>query len=230
LLALLPGGTAELSARSGTGWERLATLHALARSAAGRRCRLESLSAAAFSPSGTPLLAGICGRRTAGIFAFTGGTWHLAGPALPASLSGQPTRVLGLTVAGSRETALLTAGAGRETTLLGAWSPGSGRWALSPLLPLGGAQVWSVSVGSRGALGIVLNGQAGVTLTGPGASWQWLPFLPAGTQALALGSRGHVDALAAAGTTFTDWAWAPGSAAWAKAQTLRVPVRYGSSG
>jgi hypothetical protein len=96
-------------------------------------------------------------------------------------------------------------------------------------LPLGGAQVTSVSTGPRGAMGVVLNGRAGV-VTGPRTGWRWLPFLPAGTQTLALGPRLLVDALAAAGTTFTDWAWTPGSAAWAKRQTLHVPVRYGSSG
>jgi hypothetical protein len=138
--------------------------------------------------------------------------------------------VLGLTVAGNRETALLATGTGRDTVLLGAWSASGGRWALSPSLPLGGAQVVSISAGPGGAIGIVLNGRAGVTLGGPGSSWQWLPFLPAGTQTLALGPQTQVDALAAAGTTFTDWAWAPGSAAWAKTQTLHIPVQYGSSG
>jgi hypothetical protein len=231
LLALLTHGTAELSTAGGTRWAQLTTLHSLARSAAGRRCGLESLSAAAFSPSGMPLLAGTCSQRsTAGVFAFTGGGWHLAGPALPAALAGEPTSVLGLTVAGNRDTALLGAGAGRDTVLLGAWSPGNGHWELSTVLPLGGAQVASVSTGPRGAIGIVLNGRAGVTVTGPGSAWQWLPFLPAGTQTLALGPHAQVDALAAAGTTFTDWAWTPGSAAWAKTQTLHVPIQYGSSG
>jgi hypothetical protein len=138
--------------------------------------------------------------------------------------------VIGLTVAGNRETALLAAGAGPETVLWGAWSRGDGQWTLSASLPLGGAQVWSVSGAPDGAIGIVLNGRAGVTLTGPGSSWRWLPFLPPGTQALAVGPGRRVDALAAWGTTFTDWAWAPGSAAWARAQTLRVPIQYEFSG
>jgi hypothetical protein len=231
LLALLTNGTAELSATGGTHWARLATLHSLARSAPGRRCGLESLSAAAFSPSGMPLLAGTCRhRQTAGLFAFTGGAWHPAGPTLPASLSGQPTRVLGLTVAGNRDTALLAVGAGRDTVLMGAWSPGNGHWELSPSLPLGGAQVASFSTGPRGAIGIVLTGRAGVVLPGPSSNWQWLPFLPANTQTLTLGPRAQVDALAAAGTTFSDWTRTPGSAAWAKTQTLHVPVQYRSSG
>jgi len=231
LLALLTNGTVKTAAPGYTKWSTLATRGTLAATPAGRRCGLTRLTAAAFSPLGMPLLAGTCSHRgMAGVFALTGGTWRLAGPALPASLAGRPTRVLGLTVAGHRETALLAAGTGRDTVLLAAWSASGGRWALSPSLPLGGAPVVSVSAGRSGAIGIVLNGRAGVTLGGPSSSWQWLPFLPAGTQALALGPWARVDALAAAGTTFTDWAWAPGSAAWAKTQTLHVPVQYGSSG
>jgi hypothetical protein len=231
LLALLTNGAVKVAAPGYTRWSTLATRGTVAATPAGRRCGLTRLTAAAFSPLGMPLLAGTCShRRTAGVFALTGGTWRLAGPALPASMAGRPTRVLGLTVAGHRETALLAAGAGRDTVLVGAWSGNGGRWALSPSLPLGGAQVVSVSAGPGGATGVVLNGRAGVTLGGPGSSWQWLPFLPAGAQALVLGPRARVDALAAAGTTFTDWSWAPGPAGWAKAQTLHVPVQYGSSG
>jgi hypothetical protein len=231
MVALVTDGAADLSGAGGMHWTRLATLHSLARTTAGRQCGLVGLSAAAFSPLGMPLLAGTCSHRgMSGVFALTRETWRLAGPALPASLAGRPTRMLRLTVVGHQETALLAAGTGRDTVLLGAWSASGGRWALSPALPLGGAQVMSVSAGPSGATGIVLNGRAGVTLGGPGSSWQWLPFLPAGTQTLALGPRARVDALAASGTTFTDWAWAPGSAAWAKAQTLHVPVQYGSSG
>jgi hypothetical protein len=231
LLALLTDGTVKAAAPGYTRWTTLTTRATLAATPAGRRCGLTRLTAATFTASGTPLLAGRCARPgTAGIFATRNRTWEAAGPALPASLAGQPTRVLGLTVAGNREAALLAVGTGADTTLLGAWSPGSSRWALSPSLPLGGSQVASVSAGPRGALGVVLNGRAGIILTGPGAAWQWLPFLPAGTQTLALGPRAQVNALAAAGTTLTDWAWTPGSAAWVKTQTLHVPIQYGSSG
>lgn len=231
LLGLASGGNTELSVTRGRRWTRLVTLRSLARSVAGRRCGLESISGAAFSPSGMPLLAGTCRhRRTVGMFVFASGRWRLDGPALPAFPAGQPTRVVGLSVVGNRETALLAAGTGRGIVLWGAWSDGRGRWALSASLPLGGAQVWSVSGGPGGSIGIVLNARAGVTLAGPGSSWRWLPFLPPGTQALAVGSGGRVDALAAAGAMFPDWAWTSGSAAWARTQTLHVPVPYGSSG
>ena len=69
LLALLTDGTAEMSGPGGTAWTRLTTRHALAASPAGTRCEPGSLNAAAFSPSGQPMLAAGCGRPgTAGIF------------------------------------------------------------------------------------------------------------------------------------------------------------------
>ena len=52
LLALLTSGGAELSGPGGTAWTRLATRRALAASAAGGRCGLGRLTAAAFSLSG----------------------------------------------------------------------------------------------------------------------------------------------------------------------------------
>lgn len=231
LLAVLANGSTALSVDRGAHWTRLATLPSLAASAAGRRCGLGSLTAAAFSPAHAPLLAGVCARPgTVGLFAFTGSSWRLAGPAMPRALAASPARLIGLSVAGPLETLLLRAGTGRGAVLLAAWSTNGRRWAFSPSLPLGGAQVRSVSAGSGGELGIVLDRRGGVTLAGPGASWRRLPLLPPGSQTLSLGPGRRVDALAAAGRTFSDWEWALGSAAWAKMQVLRVPIPYGSSG
>ena len=229
LLALLKGGAAELSAPGGTRWARLATLHSLASTAAGRRCGISGLTGASFGPSNLPVLAGTCTRRaTAGVFTLRAGTWHLAGPVLPPALAG-PVRVLTLSAAGGRQTALLAAGAGARAVLLAAWSR-SGRWALSPVLPLHGAQVRSVSVAASGGTTVMLNGNAAVALAAKGASWRRLPAVPHGCQALALGPGGRIDALAPAGSTLTDWALTRGSATWARAQTLHVPIEYGSSG
>jgi hypothetical protein len=230
LLAVLANGSTELSADGGAHWSRLATLRSLAASAPGRRCGLGSLTAAAFSTAHAPLLAGACARPgTVGLFAFADGAWRLAGPALPGSLAASPARPIGLSVAGPLETLLLMAGTGRGAVLLAAWSTGGRRWAFSPSLPLAGAQVRSVSAGPGGELGVTLDRRGGVTLAGPGASWRWLPLLPPGSQTLSPGPGGRVDALAAAGTTFSDWEWAPGSGVWAKTQVLRVPIQYRSS-
>jgi len=114
LLALLTSGGAELSGPGGTAWTRLATRRALAASAAGGRCGLGRLTAAAFSPSGVPLLAGSCAHPgTACVFAYAGGTWHPASPALPASYARQKVTVLRLTTTSGTTTALLAAGTGQ---------------------------------------------------------------------------------------------------------------------
>ena len=231
LLALLTDGTAELAAPGYTSWTTLATQPSLAATPPGRRCGLQNLTAATFTPSGTPMLGGSCNHPgTVGIFAGTGSTWHAAGPALPAALAAQPVQVLRLTSTKSSTVALLAAGTGPATTLLAAWSSDNGsHWVLSPPLQLTGAAPSSASFGPGDAAAIVLNGSRGEAIAGPGALWRALPALPPGTATLAAGPAAGLDALAAGRTKMTVWQLAPGSAAWARAQVISVPVQFGSS-
>jgi hypothetical protein len=232
LLALLANGGAELSRPGGTAWTRLATRQALAASAAGGRCGLGRLTAAAFSPSGVPLLASSCARPgTAGVFAYAGGTWQPVGPALPASYARQKVTVLRLTTESGTTMALLAAGTGSAARLLAASSTGSGaQWALSQPLPLHSASITSASFGPRGAVAIVLTGGHGETLTGTAVAWRPLPALPPGTVTLAPGPADRWDALAVHRTRLAVWRPAPGGATWAATQTINVPVGFGSSG
>jgi hypothetical protein len=231
LLALLTDGTAEISG-PGTTWTALVTLRTLAASAAGSRCGLGQLTAAAFSSTGVTLLAGACAHPgTAGIFAEVGGTWQAAGPVLPAALAREPVAVLRLTrIAGGLE-ALLQAGTGPAASLLAAWSADSGRhWDLSAPLRLVGARVTAASFGTGGAAAIVLPGNRAVTIAGVGAQWQALPALPPGTATLAAGPGSAMDALAVRRATLTVWQTRPGGSAWSQVQTITVPIQYGSSG
>jgi hypothetical protein len=230
LLALLTDGTAELAAPGYTSWTTLATQRSLAATPAGRSCGLQNLTAATFTTSGIPMLAATCARAgTAGIFADAGGTWHAAGPALPAALAHQPVQVLRLTTTSST-IALLVAGTGSDASLLAAWSPDSGsHWTLSPPLRLNGAAPSSASFGPGDATAIMLNGSRGQAVAGPGALWRALPALPPGTATLAVGPAGGFDALAVARTKMTIWQLAPRSAAWSKAQIINVPIQFGSS-
>jgi hypothetical protein len=232
LLALLTDGTAELAASGYTSWTTLATQRSLAATPPGRRCGLQNLTAAAFTPSGQPLLAGTCSHPgTAGIFAGTGGTWHAAGPVPPAALASQPVQVLRLTSTASSTVALLVAGTGPAASLLAAWSADNGsHWTLSPPFRLNGATPSSASFGPGDTAAIVLNGNRGETVAGPGAPWRTLPALPPGTATLAPGPTSGFTALAAGRTTMTIWQLPPGSAAWARAQIISVPVQFGSSG
>jgi hypothetical protein len=232
LLALLADGTAQLAAPGAASWSALASRRTLASSPPGRHCGLRNLTAAAFTASGVPLLAGTCSHPgTAGIFAATGGTWQAAGPRLPAALAHQAITVLRLTRAAHRTIALLAAGTGPAASLLAAWSAdGGSHWTLSPAFRLNGSTLISTSFGPAGTAAIVLNRNRGATIAGPGTSWRSLPALPAGTATLAPGPAGGFDALAVHRTTLTIWQLAPRSAAWTAAQAIKVPIQFGSSG
>jgi hypothetical protein len=232
LLALLTNGTTDISGKGGTRWIRLVTRRELAASPAGTRCQLGSVTAAAFSPSGQPLLAGGCGRPgTAGIFSQTGRTWRLTGPALPASYAHQAITVLRLTTAGGTTTALLAAGTGQAERLLAGWSAdGGAHWTLSPPLPANGATVTSASSGPGSSLAIILSDRHAAAITTATGPWRQLPVLPPGTATLAPAPSAGWDALAVHSTRLAIWHAAPGARAWSSAQIIKVPVPFGSSG
>ncbi len=228
LLALLAGGPAEQAAPGATTWTALASQQALAATPAGRHCGLQTLTAAAFTPAGIPVLAGTCTRPgAAGIFTAGNGTWQAAGPAIPAALAGQDITVSRLTRTAQGMTALLQAGSGPGASLLAAWSAG-GHWTLSPPLPLDGGALTSASFGPGGTAAIITTANHGA-IASAGSSWQPLPPLPAGTATLAPGPGGTADALAARGGTLTVWQHAPDGTTWAKIQVITVPIPYGSS-
>jgi hypothetical protein len=220
LIALTSAG-AELGQRLGASWTRLSTTRSLAATQAGRACGVSALTGAAFTSSGTPILAASCSRPgVAGIFADRGGSWSAAGPAVPASLDHQDIDVLRLTAAGPGLVALLQAG----KSIVAAWYDGT-RWTVSA--PLHATTLTSTAIGPGGSVGVILNGSHGATLAGPGAAWHALPALPKWAATLALGSSGQVDTLAVNGGTFWDWRLAP--AGWSLAQKIHVAIPYGSS-
>ena len=228
LLALTAGAVQEAAPGYAT-WTTLASRQALAATAAGRRCGLQALTAAAFGPSGTPMLAGPCARPgITGIFTQADGTWQAAGPAVPSALAGQQITVVRLTRTAQDIAALLTAGSGSSASLLAAWSADGTHWALSPPLPLHGTTLTSASFGPAGTAAIIAGNQ-GQIITGPGARWQPLPPLPAGTAALTPGPGGAADALAVHRGTLTIWQLPPGGTTWARAQVINAPIPYGSS-
>jgi hypothetical protein len=231
LLALLTDGTAKRATPGSPTWTTLASRRSLAATAPGRACGLSTLTAAAFSPSGVPLLAGACAHPgTAGIFAYAGGSWQAAGPPIPATLARRPITVLRLTSTTRGMTALLAAGTGAGTSLLAAWSTGGGQhWALSPPVRLNGAHLTSASFGPGRTAAIMLNTDQGETIAGPAGPWRPLPTLPAATATLAPEPAGGLDALAVHRTVLTVWRLAPGSASWARTQTINVPIQFGSS-
>jgi hypothetical protein len=230
LLALLADGSVQEAAPGNATWTGLASQQALAATPAGRSCGLQSLTAAAFTPAGLPVLAGSCTRPgTAGIFTAGNGTWQAAGPALPAALAGQAVTVSRLTRTAQGMTALLQAGTGPGASLLAAWSADGGHWTVSPPLPLHGGALTSASFGPDATAAIITSAHRGQIITSTESSWQPLPALPPGTATLAPGPGGSADALAVHGGTLTVWQFTPGGSTWAKIQVINVAIPYGSS-
>jgi hypothetical protein len=231
LIALTTGGVAEEAVAGSAAWHVLATERSVAETAAGRRCGLRALTAAAWTPSGRPLLAGTCTRAgKVGVFGYDSGTWQAAGPALPASLAAQHVTAVRLATDGSRMVALVTTEAGQSASLIAAWTGAAGtNWTASTPLRLHGTAPASASFGTGGTIAIITATGTGDLITGDGSSWDALPALPAGTATLALQPGGAVDALAVRAAKLTVWQLQPGGAGWTAQQVINVPIQYGSS-
>ncbi|HVT68052.1 MAG TPA: hypothetical protein VHF26_09915, partial [Trebonia sp.] len=182
--ALLSSGAIErapsaAAAQNGSGWSKLAAPGSIAASAPGRSCGLSSVAAITVAPSGELLAGGACDHPgTAGIFGYSGGAWHAAGPVLPGAVAGDRVQVLRLTATSAGNVALLLAG----PDLFAAWtSDGGARWTVSPPLAAAAADVSSAAFGSGGAVGVLLSSGKAATAAGPGSSWRSLPAVPPDT-------------------------------------------------
>ena len=244
LLALSYTGTVHLGAHEGANWRSIASRDSLARSQAGRACGLASLSAVAFSGTGTPLLGGSCRTPGAvGLFTSAPAGWQRVDLALPPALRHVSVSVVGMATFSGRTTVLLAVGHGTSAGIVAAWSGpiGTNGWTVSPVLRVSVASLASQCVWPGGAAGLVLAGSRGETIAGPGASWHQLAPLPSRTATLALGQAGQLEALAGHGGTLTTWQLGAGSgvtpadagsgpASWKALQAIKVPIPYGSSG
>jgi hypothetical protein len=232
LLALTTDGVVEEAAIGSSGWHVVASERTIAGTPAGRRCGLVALTAAAWTPTGQPLLAGTCARAgTVGVFRYDAGTWQAAGPALPASVGAQHVTGVQLETDGSQTVALVTTAAGQSASLVAAWTSNQGTttWTTSAPLRLHGPAPASASFGPGGAIGVITASGAGDLITSDGSSWHALPALPARTTTLALLPDGAVEALTVRASKLTVWQLQPGAATWATQQIINVPIQYGSS-
>lgn len=176
-LAALPGGRllaitttgAEESGPGGSGWTSLVTLHALAATPAGRSCGLVRLTAAAASPSGTPLLGGDCIRPGAvGVFEQTASGWQAARPVRQGGQARQPISVLRMVRAGSLTSILLAAGAGRGERVYPDWLAGRvTAWRPELARRIGAGQPGSTAVSAEADLAVVSVSRKGMLDAAP---------------------------------------------------------------
>jgi len=226
LAALLTNGTIETSSNSGDTWRTLAKPGTIAASRAGQTCGTVGITSIAFGPVPTDVLAaGSCGASgSAGFFSYSAddGWQRLSLP-----VSGQLVRL-------GAGTALLRAKAG----LTALWGDGAessaADWTASPPLPVTSAVTSSgglagATATSAGGMWVLLPGGQAATIGGPGQQWLLLPPAPAHTSVLASGPGTSIDALAVSGATLTVWQLDHGSTVWAREQTIKVPIQYGSS-
>ncbi|HTZ64453.1 MAG TPA: hypothetical protein VMB51_10140 [Solirubrobacteraceae bacterium] len=236
-LALVEGATgAQVLASAGnlSAWRTAVTQRQLAGTSAGRACGLSALTAVAYL-GGSPLVGASCGRPgVAGLFLQRAGRWQLLGGALPAALARARVEVLALERADGGIGALLdVSGTVAQSGLIAAWYAG-GRWSGSAPLPVGlSERVASVGpTGSDGMFALLTSASRPARLalaSGPGAGWRQLPSPPAGTATVAFDPSAGAEALAVQGSTLDVWTLDRGTRAWARRQSLKVDVEYGSS-
>ena len=233
LAALLGNGTIEASSDAGSSWRTLAKPGAIAASAAGKKCGTVGVTAVSFGLApGAVLAAGTCGATgTTGFFDYSAsGGWQRS--SLP--VSGQLVRL-------GEDTALVRAKAGLTALWLGGWyayaplataapQPSTSLTPSAPLPITSGVVASGGLTGSPGGLWALMPGGQAATIAGPGQQWLLLPPTPAHTSVLASGPGNALDALAVSGSTLTVWQLDRGATLWTKAQTMTVPIQYGSSG
>jgi hypothetical protein len=231
LLALAANGAGQETAAGDANWTTLVSARTLAATPAGRECGLRALTAAAYTPSGLPMLAGACSHPgTAGIFFEEDGTWQLAMTAVPADLASGDIKVLRLVTTGSETTALLETDSDGHAAVFAAWSAGGGTWTMSAPLPLSGAGLASTSFGPGGEAAVLTTRGVAYVITSAGDPWHALAALPPGTATVALDGGDQADALAVHDSTLTVWHIPAGGTVWTRAEVISVPIEYGSSG
>ena len=251
LLALTRTGAVESAASVAAPWVSLTSLGVLAAGAAGRACGLTALTAVAWTPAGAPLIAGDCSKPgVTGIFTLSGRAWIAAAPRLTGSAARGETEVVALTTNAGRTSAVLTIGSGSAASVVAAWSADGGvHWAQSAPLPapaLADGGQPSVSFAADGSAGLVVTQAAShaaanqvATIGWQARDWDTLPALPSPSAGSGSPTSTRVATLVAPASGAqqalevdrgTMSVWQLGGSGWQLAQTVRVPIPYGSSG
>jgi hypothetical protein len=211
-------------------WRTLVTQTELANTPGGRSCELTRLSAV-LALQDTPFIGGACRRAgVVGLFSRAATSWRLVTMRLPASLRAGTTNVLGTFGAPSATLVLLAVATHGTTRLAIARQTTSTRWIVTAGPALAGSSITSIGESAHGLF--VLSASKHVIhlqVSGATDSWTSLPAPPAGTATVAFGPSTPVQALAVNRSILTVYDLSS-TQKWLSAQTLNVPLEYGSSG
>lgn len=218
-------------------WSRLVTLAALQRVAP--QCAARALDGVAVTSTGA-LLVGTACHGHVGIFSDSGGNWHLEQALLPGRWRNASTTVLRLQACDTQTTALVAAETSGHKALFSMSQAGSGSWQPSASLLLGAdSAVRASAISFGGVLGVLVGSKRSqsVDQISPGGSWVMSPAPPNGAVGLAFvtpdtthSGAATLDAFTVVGgTDLHVFALTAEGGEWVGAQTLQVPLPYGSS-
>jgi hypothetical protein len=218
-------------------WSRLVPLAALQRLAP--ECAAKALDAVAVTSTGVPLVGVPC-RGRLGLFTGLNGSWHQERAALPGDWSGANTTILRLQAGKTQTTVLATASRKGHQALFALSQSVSGTWQASAPLPIGtDSTVRATAVDSGGALSVLVGSKESESVDEitSGGRWVTLPAPAHGSVALAWVTPDStsldgatLDAFSVVrGTNLHVFAFTPGSGKWVEADSLEVPLPYGSS-
>lgn len=219
--------TAALSA-----WQTLITVAAIKASPAGVACGVQQLTAIMTNEGGVFVGAACSTPGVVGLFQQAGSRFVSANVQLPSADAKASVEVLRIVPYNQGVAALLGVRDGSTTGYLAAWnsSPGSAAWTLSAPQTSSGVLI-STAVAPGAGFGVLTSGSsnrlAAAAIAGQGSNWAQLGAPPAGTATISV-SANRTDALVVDSATFTDYRLTNGE--WVKAQTIQVPIPYGSSG
>jgi hypothetical protein len=236
-IALLRGGRALTAPVGLSSWSPLITAAALSR--VSPACSVDGLDGATLLPSGSPLIATGCRRGgQVALFTRTAATWQSAGLTLAGPLRGAATVVLRMESTVAETTVLALASRNGRRSLVALWRSGSAPWTMAtPLALSSGVSLRATAVNPAGDVAVLLgdSGTREAVDVAPSGTWNQLPRPPARTVALALPARAlpssgpDVDAFTVGGASLGVFSLTPSGEAWARVQSSRIPLAYGSS-
>jgi hypothetical protein len=219
------------SATTLSAWQPVTTLAAIKSSPAGVACGVGQLTAVATTNSDIFVGLACSLPGVVGLLQHAGSSATSADVHLPAADAKATVEVLRVVPDEQGIAALLAVRKGSTTSYVAAWNsaPGSAAWTLSAPQPGAGALI-STAVTSGAGFAVLTRASSGAlaaaVIAGQGSSWTQLAAPPAGTATISVaGDRS--DALVVDSATFIDYRLTGGQ--WVKAQTVQVPIPYGSS-
>jgi hypothetical protein len=233
------GGLDQVLRRSGslTSWSSIATTKSLAKLAP--TCRAISPNAVDVpSPSAVLVGAGCGDAGVFPLFIWSTGSWSLVKVAASSAWAHESTQVLrlenGQATGGAVAEGLVAGEDGSSRAIAAIWAGSAGSpWPASPSLAIAsGSAVVASGAGPGLTQFVVIRSHDSLVadeIAGPGKQWQPSAQLPARSATIAIEPNGTLDALSVSDSTLTVWHAARVGASFSKAQTIHVPIQYGSS-